>query len=130
MKYLIILILLLTGCHNNYDNYVEETKGVKVSLQLPCDINFYIDEVNENRLIYQVIIDNPQYELKDVKAMVVHNVKTNDVFPSIGIVDNVITLNKDNKGIILIGHVDKKDKIEFKVLLEINNQKYGYIYNY
>lgn len=130
-KIFILLLVLLTGCSNNvYDNYVKELKEANNTTEIPFDINFYIDEVNEDRLIYQVIIDNFNSDLTDVKALVIHDVNTNDIFPSVGIVDESIDINENNKGIILVGYVDKKDKINFKVLVQTSASKYIYFYNY
>ena len=78
---------------------------------MPFGIEFYIDDIDDSKLIYQVIIDNPDYELNNVKVLVIHNVKTNDIFPSVGI-------------------VDETNGIEFKVLVETNNNKYIYQYSY
>lgn len=133
-KILLIILLFVVGCNKTpsiYDRYVKEVKeSTNYTTELPCKIEFYIDNVNENRIIYQVIIDEPSYELKNVKALVVHNAKTKDIFPSIGIVDEPITLNQDNKGIILMGYIDKTSDIEFKVLIETDTEKYLYHYSY
>jgi len=130
-KIFILLLLFLTGCSNSiYDDYVGELKNTNtVSSELPFDVNFYIDDVNEDRLIYQVIIENFDSDLSCVKALVIHDVNTKDIFPSVGIVDECVNINEGNKGIILVGYVDKKEDINFKVLVEADN-KYTYFYNY
>ena len=131
-KIIILIILLLTGCSNNlYDEYVNLLKNTNTfSEELPFDINFYIDSVNEERIIYQVIIDNSKINLSDVKALVIHDAYTTDIYPSIGILDDTTSLSEDNKGIILIGYANKTKDINFKVLVETNNNKYFYSYNY
>ena len=132
MKKLLILLILLVGCSksNVYDMYVSELKeNSNISENIPFDIDFYIDNVNEERIIYQVIIDNPKVEATSVKALVIHDVKTDDIFPSVGLVDDPINLNEE-KGIILIGYVNKTKDINFKVLIENENNKYIYEYNY
>lgn len=129
----LFLLLVLVGCSKptTYDNYVTTLKQENIASEsVPFDVNVYMDEVNESKWIYQVVIDNAKEELKNIKALVIHNVKTQDVFPSVGIVDEPITLNEKTKGINLIGYVDKKEAIEFKILVETNNQKYIVIYNY
>lgn len=135
MKKVIIffLLIVLIGCSKptTYDYYVTMLKQETVSSEnIPFDVNIYTDEIDESKWIYQVVIDNAQEEIKDIKALVIHDVKTKDVFPSIGIVDEPITLNEQTKGINLIGYVDKKEEIEFKILVETYNQKYVIIYNY
>lgn len=131
---MILLFILLVGCSKpttTYDSYVTTLKQENIASEyVPFDVNVYMDEVNESKLVYQVVIDNAKEEMKSIKALVIHNVKTKDVFPSVGIVDEPITLNAKTKGINLIGYVDKKEAIEFKILIETNNQKYIVIYNY
>lgn len=131
-KILLVLCILLVGCSKPtiYDTYVKNLKeNNNISTDIPFDIEFYIDNVNENRIIYQVIIDNPQIETDNVTALVIHDGKTNDIFPSVGIVDEPINLNID-KGIILLGYIDQTSDINFKVLIETNNQQYIYEYKY
>ena len=131
-KILLVLCILLVGCSKPtiYDTYVKNLKeNNNISTDIPFDIEFYIDNVNENRIIYQVIIDNPQIETDNVTTLVIHDGKTNDIFPSVGIVDEPINLNID-KGIILLGYIDQTSDINFKVLIETNNQQYIYEYKY
>lgn len=131
-KILLVLCILLVGCSKPtiYDTYVKNLKeNNNISADIPFDIEFYIDNVNENRIIYQVIIDNPQIETDNVTALVIHDGKTNDIFPSVGIVDEPIDLNID-KGIILLGYIDQTSDINFRVLIETNNQQYIYEYKY
>lgn len=132
MKKLLLIVLLLTACHSNtiYDDYVKEAKESNISENVPFEVSFYIDKVNDEELIYQVVIDNAKEELNDIKAIVIHNQNTSHKFPSIGIIDDTITLNEEVKGINLIGYVPKKEEIEFKVLVKTNNQKYVVNYKY
>ena len=128
-KLLVLLCFLLVECSNSvYDDYVKEFKNSEASSEVPFDIEFNIDNVNENRIIYQVIIDNPKVDASNVKALVIHDAKTEDIFPSVGIVDETINLN-EQKGIILMGYINKTEDINFKVLIE-TDQKYVYTYNY
>ena len=128
-KLLVLLCFLLVGCSNSvYDDYVKKLKNSEPSSEIPFDIEFNIDNVNENRIIYQVIIDNPKVDASNVKALVIHDAKTEDIFPSVGIVDETINLN-EQKGIILMGYINKTEDINFKVLIE-TDQKYVYSYNY
>ena len=131
-KILLLICILLVGCSKStiYDTYVKNLKeNNNISEKIPFDIEFYIDNVNENRIIYQVIIDNPKIETDNVTALVIHDGETNDIFPSVGIVDDKVDLNID-KGIILLGYVDQTSNINFKVLIETNNNQYVYQYNY
>lgn len=126
---LILMCFFMIGCTNReYDNFVLKAKDSKISDVIPFDINFYIDD-SEEILIYQVIIDNSKLELNNIKAIVIHDVKTDNIFPSIGVVDEPIDLNNEVKGINLIGRAPKQN-IEFKVYIEANNTSYAYIYRY
>ena len=131
-KILLLICILLVGCSKStiYDTYVKNLKeNNNISEKIPFDIEFYIDNVNENRIIYQVIIDNPKIETDNVTALVIHDGETNDIFPSVGIVDDKVDLNID-KGIILLGYVAQTSNINFKVLIETNNNQYVYQYKY
>ncbi len=131
-KILLILCFILVGCSKPtiYDTYVKNLKeNNHISLDIPFNIEFYIDNVNENRLIYQVIIDNPQIDADSITALVIHNGETSDIFPSVGIVDEKVNLNEE-KGIILLGYVNQTSNLVFKVLIETNNQQYIYEYKY
>ena len=131
-KILLILCFILVGCSKPtiYDTYVRNLKeNNNISLDIPFNIEFYIDNVNENRLIYQVIIDNPQIDADSITALVIHNGETSDIFPSVGIVDEKVNLNEE-KGIILLGYVNQTSNLVFKVLIETNNQQYIYEYKY
>lgn len=131
-KILLILCFILVGCSKPtiYDTYVKNLKeNNNISLDIPFNIEFYIDNVNENRLIYQVIIDNPQIDADSITALVIHNGETSDIFPSVGIVDEKVNLNEE-KGIILLGFVNQTSNLVFKVLIETNNQQYIYEYKY
>lgn len=131
-KIIILFILLLTGCSNKlYDEYVTLLKNTNImNEELPFDIKFYIDSVNDERIIYEVIIENSKINLNNVRALVIHDSDSTDIYPSIGILDDVTKLNEENKGIILIGYTSKRENINFKVLVESGDNKYFYRYNY
>lgn len=127
-KIWIFLALLLVGCTNSsYDNFVTKARNSSESNNIPFNIEFHIDD-SDDLLVYQVIIDGTS-DLSNVKAIVIHNVKTDNIFPSIGVVDDSVSLDGNTKGINLIGYVPKQD-IEFKVYIESNNNSYTYIYRY
>lgn len=95
---------------------------------MPFKVEFYIDD-SDSLMVYQVVIDDAEYELDNVKAIVIHNVKTDNIFPSIGVVEDTINLDSNTKGINLVGYVEKQD-VQFKVYVEIADKSYTYIYNY
>ena len=68
--------------------------------------------------------------MNNIKAIVVHNYYTEDVFPSIGLFDDELDLKKDNdkQKIVLKGKIETSEDIsninlKLKILIEyINNE--------
>jgi len=135
---LMVFILCLCGCsnqkeiNNEYNLYVKKAEKItNSSNDMPFEIKVTIKELTEKMAMYQVIIDQPQYLLNNVKAIIVHNKQTNDIFPSIGIIDQPVNLFSEekedfSKGIILTGYLsnDEINNTTFKVLIEyqLNNK--------
>ena len=124
-KLLIILfciLFLLTGCKSEesilkekYNSYISELSNVtKSSKDMPFDIEIKVDRLDDNKLIYQFIMDNVKKNIYDIEALVIHDNKTSDIFPSIGIFDEKEDLyfNKKPKGIVLVGYIDYKGNLE------------------
>ena len=120
-----------------YLNYVKELKKVKDSTEdLPFTVEVLYEKI-ESEVRYQVIIDNPKEEIKDVSALAIHNKQTDDVFPSVGIFDDKVNLipNEKPSGVILVGYIPYTGKIEeldveMKVLItyKINDKEYTSYY--
>lgn len=145
MKIVIILLSLfiLTGCNNEnikdkeYHSYVNMLKeSTEFDSELPFDISIYLKKLNDDEVTYKVIIDNPKKELKSIEAIIIHDNKTNDIYPSIGIYDDKVSLipnkvDKDNnivKGIILTGYIPYSDdinnlKVSFKLLFKYTDSE-------
>ncbi|MBP3635105.1 MAG: hypothetical protein J6J17_01420 [Bacilli bacterium] len=110
---------------NTYIKFVKELKKVKESSEeLPFDINVSYDKLDDEEIRYQVVIDNPKVELKEIKALAIHDKQTDDVFPSVGIFDSIVDLStsSNSKGIILVGYIPYDGNIddfdcEIKVLI-------------
>lgn len=93
------------------------------------DLNVSVDRINEEEISYRAIIDNPKENMYDIKALVIHNYFTDEIFPSIGIFDKPINLkinNDDVKGINLVGYIKttkdiKELDLDIKVYLEYTN---------
>ncbi len=123
---------------NTYIKYVQKLKKVEESsLDIPFDINVTYDKLDDEELRYQIVIDNPTKDIKNVKAVAVHNKQTDDVFPSIGIFDETVdlTIESESKGIILVGYIPyegdlEKFKCEMKVIIsyEIEEKEYTSYY--
>ena len=117
-----------------YIRYVNKLREVKKSSEdLPFDVEVKFDKLTSDEVRYQVIIDNPKYELLNVKALAVHNKQTDDVFPSSGIFEKPLNLipNKKPAGIILVGYIPytksiKSFNCEVKVIIEYTYQNKQY----
>ena len=120
-----------------YLNYVKKLKKVTESSEdLPFTIEVLYDKI-ENEVRYQVIIDNPKEEIKNITALAIHNMQTDDVFPSVGIFDDKVNLVPGEKpsGVILVGYIPYEGKlkdleIEMKVLVsyKINDEEHTSYY--
>ena len=76
----------------------------------------------EEKVTYSLVIDSPKVNMNNVKALLIHDFVTDDVFPSVGIFDEPVTLHKDsNDKIVLEGSIQTIDDIsdtKFKLYLE------------
>ena len=130
----IIIAILITGCDNKKETEKNEYLAMKSNLlenkeftsneNLNCEILTDIDKTNEETIEYNVTISNPKENMNNIKAIVVHNYYTEEVFPSVGLFNkkiNLLTNNKEN--INLNGIIETKNDIdslelELKVLIE------------
>ena len=122
---------------STYIKNVQKLKKIKKSTDnLPFNVEVKYEKM-KNEIRYQVIIDNPKEDIKNISALAIHNKQTDDVFPSIGIFDKKLNLLKDKKpsGVILVGYFPYKGpmddlKVQMKVLIEykIGKEKYTSYY--
>jgi len=66
--------------------------------------------------------------MKDIEAILIHDKETDNVFPSLGIFEDKITLKNESKelGIKLTGYVENGDNMNFKdIPLEISYKNVG-----
>lgn len=128
----ILFILIISGCKNDklakekeiYQKSIKDLKQIKESSNevLPFNIETKYDKITKNEVRYQVIIDKPKEEIKEISALVIHNKQTDDIFPSVGIFDKKENLvpNKKPSGIILVGYIPyQKDINKFSCNLKI-----------
>ena len=121
---------------DTYIKYVKQLKKIKESDQ---DLPFKVDVVYEKmteEVRFQVVIDEPTSEIKNIRALAIHDKQTDDVFPSIGIFDKKMNLIPDKKpsGVILVGYIPYEGEmedfdVEMKVLIEYEyegNKKTSY----
>ena len=89
---------------------------------------------NDNEIRFEVSIDNVKGTVKNITALAIHDKQTDDVFPSVGIFDDAVTLTEGEKpeGVVLAGYIpytgsidDLKNEITVKVLIkyEYENKK-------
>ena len=113
---LIFLSLIIVGCTNKSEPVKEEKKE------------------NDNEIRFEVSVDNVKGTVKNITALAIHDKQTDDVFPSVGIFDDTVTLTEGEKpeGVVLAGYIpytgsidDLKNEITVKVLIkyEYENKK-------
>ncbi|MGI6329739.1 MAG: hypothetical protein ACOXZR_02635 [Bacilli bacterium] len=138
---LIFLLILITSCSNDvkiekevYNQFLKEITNAtedKFNKTLPFDIDVSFDALKEIEIAYQVTIDNPRENIRNIKVIAVHDQETKDLFPTSGIfeeplnlIPNVVNLDSNYvKGIILVGYIPYTGYIEnftgeIKVLIE------------
>lgn len=139
---LILVIILLVGCtkvkeedntekdKTKYQKYVKKLDKTKeTSEEIPFNIEVIYDKISKSEVRYQVIIDNPEKDLKNIEAIAIHNKQTDDIFPSIGIFDKKEELlKKDKNGIILVGYITYTEDIDdfectVKVLVKYTDEE-------
>lgn len=142
MKKIIVItisLILLSGCTINnesldkYNNYIKELKSISVltTEKLPLDIDVIVEKYDDNLYSYSAIINRNDEEMNEVEALLIHNKETENIFPSLGIFDDKISV-KDKHGIKLSGYVENIENIEFRLMISYINQdnkrlKYYYV---
>jgi len=116
---LVLLLFVLVGCSTKEEVEKNEYIAIKSELleedtytldeELPLDIVVNIDRMDEEEVDYRVIFSNPDEDMYDIEAMVVHNYYNEDLFPTLGLFDD--------KGELL---VDSNDTIELKDTIKTN----------
>ena len=135
-KYLFIAccLLLLVGCSTKeedekyayleYKNDLETQKVYDDEDSLDLDIYFNIvrNKDDTEKLDYSIVIDRPEINMYNVKALLIHDYMNEDVFPSVGIFDAPVNLIKDSDDKIKLSgniHTDTSTSdINFKLYLE------------
>ena len=130
MKKLVLVLIslvLLTACYKQkgkilYNELIKELMSVdKTSEDIKVDIEFEIEKFSDNLYRYSALINKGDETIKDAYALLIHNKESENAFPSIGILDDKISLNKE-KGIKLSGYVEDISEIEFKLLINYINK--------
>lgn len=135
MKKIIILvaILIIAGCDNNkvtneykiYEKYIDELENTTNFIeQNNYDLEIEIEQINEKESMYVLTLDNVKTDMYEIEVIVIHNKKTEDIYPSSGIFEDKIDISKNDrkvKGIQLIGFIEDEENIEFKALIKYND---------
>lgn len=149
---LIVLGTIIVGCTFNnedaksetetekskYIKYVQKLKTIDESTEdLPFDVNVEFNKESDEEVRFEVSIDNPKGTVKNIKALAIHDMQTDDVFPNVGIFDNTVTLVEGQKpeGVVLAGYIPYTGEISelectVKVMIkyEYQNKKYTSYY--
>lgn len=130
-RWLVILsLLMLTGCTNEIEeeknNYLvmkgrlEEQLVFDSSDVLPCEMEFTLERVDVDVVKYKAVLINQKSAMYDIKAMLIHDGYTEDVFPSIGLLSSSESLINDGDSVILEGILNtSKDIGELSLELKI-----------
>lgn len=140
MKKIIIILVVfsLTGCmkkdvsQKTYQSWYQELQEVRKSdEEFPFTISANIEELVNGEYMYHVIIDEIKEPVENIRAMVIHDMETEDVFPSIGLFDDPVSLSgnqeSEAKGIALVGYFKKtENSITLKVKIEYTKKEKSY----
>lgn len=134
MKKLVLLLplILLVGCTNNieenkyayleYKHELEEQKEFSTREEIDFNAYFNIERENEEVVNYSIAIQEPNTDMHNVKALLIHDYVQEEAFPSIGILDEPVELQKDSEDrIVLEGKIQTIEDIsdvKFKLYLE------------
>lgn len=132
---LVIFVFLLSGCtlsneNSEYKDYLDELKNASLStLEYDYNINLILEEFSDDENIYQVVIDDFINIPNDLKVLLYHDAKTDDIFPSYGFYDEG---DFDSKGLNLLGYINKDEElpITFKVMIITNDIKNIHIFTF
>lgn len=133
---LVLLLIILSGCKNKEEDEKSEYLAMKSELleneeftnseDINCDITFTLDRVDDEKIFYSVVLKNPKENMNDIKAIVVHNYYTEEIFPTVGLFDKKASLIVDSPNeseLELSGTIETTDDIddidlELKVFIE------------
>lgn len=115
MKKVVVVLLLplLIGCTSeveknkiaylDYKNNLQEQETFNTKEEIDFNTYFNIKRENEEIVNYSIIINDPSIDMYNIKALLIHDLIQDEVYPSVGIMDKPVELLKDTE-----------DKIELK----------------
>ena len=119
---MVLLLFTLFGCSNttNKEEDKSEYIAIKSNLleekeymlkeELPLDIEINIDRMDESKVDYSVVFSNPDENMHDIEAMVVHNYYNEDMFPTLGLFNDKGELLKDSDEVIKLKDIINTNK--------------------
>ncbi len=133
---LLISLFLAAGCTNKLEVEKDEYLTYKSDLQKQeefdteeeLDFNTFFNIIRENdeKVNYSLKIDNPKVDMYNIKALLIHDFVSEDIFPSVGIFDEPVNLLKDEDySISLNGTIQTTSdisKTKFKLYLEYETE--------
>lgn len=129
---LLIPVILLVGCTNvveenkyaylEYKHELEQTEEFTAREEIDFKTYFNIERESEEVVNYSLVIKEASTHMHNVKALLIHDYIQDEAFPSIGILDSPVELQKDSDDkIVLEGKIQTIDDIsnvKFKLYLE------------
>ena len=95
--------------------------------ELPLDIMFDVDRIDEENVKLKIIFSNPSENMREIRAMAIHNYYEEELFPTIGVFDEKkeLLLDSDNELVLKSNikttkNVSKLD-LQFNVWFEYKN---------
>ncbi len=107
-KYIIffLCLFLLMGCENKEEepkdeyislrNEIMDKNKYMSSDELPLDITIKTDRIDEEKVTYKIILDNPKENMKNMRGMIIYNYYTEEQYPTFGIFDEKKELLTDD----------------------------------
>lgn len=132
-----LLLIVVSGCTNkveeeknaylSYKSDLEEKEEFTDNDKLDFNTYFDINRVDEEKISYNFIINDINVDMYKVKALLIHDYFTDDIFPSVGIFEEPLTLHSNTEDKIELKGVINTNKdnlnIHFKLYLEYENEK-------
>ncbi|MGM9882158.1 MAG: hypothetical protein ACI31S_04880 [Bacilli bacterium] len=133
---LIMLLFLLVGCtnkveeeKNNYLTYksnLQEKEEFDNEEELDFNTYFNIQRENAEKINYSLVIEDPKIDMYNIKALLIHDYVVEDVFPTVGIFDDAVTLlSGSNDKITMQGSIQTEEDIsstKFKLYIEYEDK--------
>ena len=122
----ILVLFVLTGCTQSnsmqlkYDKQMKQLFSVNENIgTLPCAVELTYDKITDDEVSYQIVLDNPKENMRNINVVVTHNKVTDDGYPSIGVFDaepinlsTVVDEDNPHKGIVLVGYFKYSGDLE------------------